>query len=64
MWSSGTCDPYFTKCEDQQINVNSPNEELPNINRFKIIVNLKYEAEKYICTKNNNLDKFKKKWTI
>ena len=31
---------------------------------FKIIVNLKYETEKYICTKNNNLDKFKKKWTI
>ena len=25
---------------------------------------LKYDTEKYICTKNNTLDIFKKKWTI
>ena len=34
------------------------NKELPSIQGVK----LKYEIEKYICTKNNNLDMFRKKW--
>ena len=32
-----------------------------NIRGFKSEVKLKYETEKYICTKNNNLDMFSKK---
>jgi len=38
------------------------NKELPSIPGFKSKVKLKYESEKYICTKNNNLDMFK--WAI
>ena len=38
------------------------NKELPSICGFKSKVKLKYEMEKYICIKNNNLDMFKKKW--
>ena len=33
-------------------------------NGFRLKVRLKYEAEKYIYTKNNKLDKFKKKWAL
>ena len=40
------------------------NKELPSIRGFKSKVRLKYETEKYICTKNNNLDMFRKKWAI
>ena len=40
------------------------NKELPSIRGFKSKVQLKYETEKYICTKNNNLDMFRKKWAI
>lgn len=40
------------------------NKELPSIQGFQLKVNLKYETEKYICTKNNNLDMFRKKWAI
>ena len=40
------------------------NKELPSIRGFKLKVKLKYETEKYICTKNNNLDMFRKKWPI
>ena len=40
------------------------NKELPSIRGFKSKVKLKYETEKYICTKNNNLDRFRKKWAI
>ena len=39
------------------------NKELPSIQGFKSKVKLKYETEKYICTKKN-LDLFRKKWTI
>ena len=37
---------------------------VPNKNGFRLKVRLKYEAEKYIYTKNNKLDKFKKKWAL
>jgi len=40
------------------------NKELPSIRDFKSKVKLKYETEKYICTKNNNLDMFRNKWAI
>ena len=40
------------------------NNELPNIGGYKFKVSLKYDTEKFICTKNNTLDIFKKKWTI
>ena len=40
------------------------NKELPNIQGFKFKVNLKYETEKYICTKNKNLDKLMEKWKM
>ena len=40
------------------------NKELWCIRGFKSKVKLKYKTEKYICTKNNNLDKFRKKWKI
>jgi len=40
------------------------NKELPSIRGFKSKVKVKYETEKYICTKSNNLDVFRKKWTI
>ena len=37
---------------------------LPNITGFKLKVKTKFETEKYVCTKNNTLDKFSKKWLI
>ena len=40
------------------------NKELSSIRGFKSNVKLKYEPEKYICTKNNNLDMCRKKWAI
>ena len=40
------------------------NEELPSIRCFKSKVKLKYETEKYICTKYYNLDMFRKKWAV
>ena len=42
------------------------NKELPSIRGFKSKskVKLKYETEKHICIKNNNLDMFRKKWAI
>ena len=40
------------------------NKELPIIRGFQSKVKLKYETEKYICTKNNYLDMFRKKWAI
>ena len=29
----------------------------PNIDSFKVRVNIKYETEKYICTNNKSLEK-------
>ena len=45
---------YLWDCRKTQI--------LPNITGFKLKVNNKFETEKYVCTKNNTLDKFNKKW--
>ena len=39
-------------------------KELPSIKGFQSKVKLKYETKKYICTKTNNLDIFRKKWAI
>ena len=49
---------YLWNCRRTQI--------LPNITGFKLKVKNKYETEKYVCTKNNTLDKFNKnkKWII
>ena len=35
---------------------------LPSLAGFKRKIKIKFETEKYICTKNNTLDKFIKKW--
>ena len=40
------------------------NELLPTINSFIVRINGKYEIEKYICTKNKNLQKLMDKWTL
>ena len=37
---------------------------LPNITGLKLKVKNKFQTEKYVCTKNNTLDKFSKKWLI
>ena len=37
---------------------------LPNITGFKLKVKNKYETEKYICIKNNAIEKFTRKWAI
>ena len=34
------------------------------INAFKLKVKLKYETEKFICVKSNNMDKFNEKWDL
>ena len=34
------------------------------ITGFELKVKNKYETEKYVCTMNNTLDKFNKKWKI
>ena len=40
------------------------NKVLPNIYGFQTKVGIKYETEKFICTKNNKLHQFHRKWTI
>ena len=40
------------------------NELLPTINSFIVRINGKYEIEKYICTKNKNLQKLMDKRTL
>ena len=47
---------YLWDCRRTQI--------LPNITGFKLKVKNKFETEKYVCTKNNSVDKFNKKWLI
>ena len=36
--------------------------KLPDIAGFKVRVDIKYQIEKYVCTKNNKLAKFEWKW--
>ena len=36
----------------------------PIIAGFKLRINIKFETEKYICTKNRTLSDFYKKWAI
>ena len=36
--------------------------KLPDIAGFKVKVDIKYQIEKYVCTKNNKLAKFERKW--
>ena len=43
---------YLWDCRRSQI--------LPNLVGFKINIKIKFETEKYICTKNKTLDKFRK----
>ena len=40
------------------------NQTLPVITAFSSKVKIKYETEKYICVKTNNMDKFHKKWAL
>ena len=47
---------YLGDCRRTQI--------LPNITGFKLKVKNKFETEKYVCMKNNTLDKLNKKWLI
>ena len=47
---------YLWECRRTQI--------LPNITGFKLKVKNNFEKEKYVCMKNNTLDKFNKKWLI
>ena len=47
---------YLWDCRRTQI--------LPNITGFKLKVKNKFETEKYVCMKNNTLDKLNKKWLI
>ena len=35
----------------------------PNLEGFKLKIKIKYQTEKYISTKNKNLNTFYKKWT-
>ena len=37
---------------------------LPNIIGLKLKVKNKYETEKYICIKNNTIEKFTRKWAL
>jgi len=37
---------------------------LPNIVGLKLKVKNKYETEKYICIKNNTIEKFTRKWAL
>ena len=39
-------------------------ETLPNITGLKLKVKNKYETEKYICIKNNTIEKFTSKWAL
>ena len=45
---------YLWDCRRSQI--------LPSLAGFKMKMKIKFETEKYICTKNKTLDKFVKKW--
>ena len=45
---------YIWDCRRSQI--------LPSLAGFKIKIKIKFEMEKYICTKNKTLDQFRKKW--
>ena len=45
---------YIWDCRRSQI--------LPSLAGFKIKIKIKFEMEKYICTKNKTLDQFSKKW--
>ena len=47
---------YLWDCRRTQI--------LRNITGFKLKVKNKFETEKYVCMKNNTLDKLNKKWLI
>ena len=38
--------------------------EVLGANVLKLKVKLKYETEKFTCAKNNNMDKFNKKWDL
>ena len=40
------------------------NQTLPVITAFSCKVKIKYETEKYICVKTNEMDKFNKKWAL
>ena len=40
------------------------NQTLPVITAFSSKVKIKYETEKYICVKTNNMGKFNKKWAL
>ena len=37
---------------------------LPSINAFSSKAKVKYEIEKYICVKTNNMDRFNKMWAL
>lgn len=39
-------------------------QTLPSLAGFKIKVKIKFEMEKYICTKNKTLDQLRKRWGI
>ena len=45
---------YIWDCRRSQI--------LPSLAGFKIKIKIKFETEKYICTKNKTLNQFSKKW--
>ena len=45
---------YLWDCRRSQI--------LPSLAGLKMKIKIKFETEKYICTKNKTLDKFVKKW--
>jgi hypothetical protein len=45
---------YLWDCRRSQI--------LPSLAGFKTKIKIKFETEKYICSKNNTLDQFIKKW--
>ena len=47
---------YLWDCRRTQI--------LPDTTGFKLKVKNKFETEKYVCRKNNTLDKLNKKWLI
>ena len=38
--------------------------EFPNITGLKLKVKNKYEAEKYMCIKNNTKETFTRKWAL
>ena len=40
------------------------NQTLPVITAFSCKVKIKYETEKYICVKTNEMGKFNKKWAL